>query len=102
MQQTQDLHKTNEEVLETGKYICAEGETKELQKGDHFPPCPKTNESTSWRHADHTHKTGDEVTESGHYIDKDGEHVDLTHGDTFPSCPNTGEPTSWKHTGNNH
>lgn len=94
---TQDLHKTNEKVAETGTYICAEGEAKELQKGENFPNCPKTNEPTTWRHKDHVHKSGTEVTETGHYVDEDGEEVDLKKGDTFPNCPKTGEPTAWKH-----
>jgi hypothetical protein len=94
---TTDLHQTNETVPETGKYICAEGETKELQKGEAFPVCPKTNQSTTWRHANHEHKTGDKVTESGHYVDTDGEHIDLKQGDVFPNCPKSGQPTAWKH-----
>ncbi|MBM6601880.1 hypothetical protein [Priestia megaterium] len=97
MKATQDLHKTNDPVLETGKYICAAGEAVELQKGDQFPVCPNTNEPTTWRHADHEHKTGDQVTESGHYVDKDGEKIELKQGDVFPNCPKSGQPTAWKH-----
>ncbi|KAB7704694.1 hypothetical protein F9802_16060 [Bacillus aerolatus] len=92
-----DLHHTNDAVLETGKYICAEGAVKELQKGDHFPSCPKTAEPTTWRHAAHEHKTGEKVTETGRYVDEDGDHVDLKNGDTFPNCPKSGSPTAWKH-----
>lgn len=97
MNTTKDLHQTNDTVLESGSYICAEGTTKELQKGELFPVCPKTNEPTTWRHADHEHKTGEKVTETGHYVDKDGEHLDFKQGDSFPDCPKTGKPTTWKH-----
>jgi len=92
-----DLHKTNETVAESGKYVCATGETREFQKGDQFPVCPKTNEPTTWRHMDHEHKTGDKVTEAGEYIDKDGQKLSLSVEDIFPDCPKTGQATIWKH-----
>jgi hypothetical protein len=97
MNTTKDLHQTNETVAETGKYICAAGESKEFQKGEAFPVCPKTNQPTTWRHADHQHKTGDKVTEAGQYIDKDGQQVNLNAGDVFPDCPKSGQETTWKH-----
>ncbi|OXS75765.1 hypothetical protein [Domibacillus enclensis] len=97
MSQTQDLHHTNETVRETGTYICAAGKRAELTKGDTFPVCPKSNEPTTWRHADHVHHTGDQVTEADTYIDEDGDQVELAPGDTFPSCPKSGESTNWKH-----
>ncbi|NIK78973.1 hypothetical protein FHS15_004119 [Paenibacillus castaneae] len=97
MNKHMDLHQTNETVPETGKYICAVGEKKELQEGDKFPACPVSHKPTTWRHADHEHKTGDKVTESGNYVDGDGERIELKHGDTFPACPKTGNSTSWKH-----
>ncbi|QGQ98099.1 hypothetical protein EHS13_26030 [Paenibacillus psychroresistens] len=99
MNKTTDLHKTNEAVEEAGKYICASGETKDFQKGEKFPNCPITNESTTWRHAEHVHKSGEKVTEQGHYEDIDGEHRDFNEGDTFPNCPKSDQPTTWKHTG---
>jgi hypothetical protein len=94
---TKDLHKTNEIVAESGKYVCATGETREFKSGEHFPVCPKTSEPTTWRHVNHQHKTGDKITESGQYIDKDGQEVKLTLGDSFPACPKTGKATIWKH-----
>ncbi|SFA80678.1 MULTISPECIES: hypothetical protein [unclassified Bacillus (in: firmicutes)] len=97
METTHDLHKTNDTVSETGTYICAAGERKDLQKGEQFPVCPNTHQPTTWRHADHEHKSGEQVTESGGYQDKDGEHVELKQGEVFPNCPNTGQPTTWKH-----
>lgn len=97
MQTKTDLHHTNETVPESGKYICAAGETKQFQEGDKFPVCPVTNVSTTWRHANHEHKTGDKVTEAGHYTDKDGQRIELKHGDTFPACPKSGKDTAWKH-----
>jgi hypothetical protein len=97
MNTTYDLHQTNEVVGETGKYVCAVGETKELQKGERFPACPQTQQPTSWRHADHQHRSGEKVTESGHYKDKNGERIELNQGDVFPNCPRSGQPTSWKH-----
>jgi hypothetical protein len=97
MSTTKDLHQTNETVLETGKYICAAGEKKEFQKGEQFPVCPVTNETTTWRHADHIHKSGAQVTESDHYVDEDGDEADLKQGDEFPNCPKSGQPTTWKH-----
>ncbi|MFC0187639.1 hypothetical protein ACFFJY_05025 [Fictibacillus aquaticus] len=97
MKATKDIHQTNDEVKEAGKYICAEGEMKELKEGDKFPVCPKTNVPTTWRHANHEHKTGDKVTEAGEYVDNDGEHITLQQGDLFPDCPKSGQPTGWKH-----
>ncbi|MGG3802449.1 hypothetical protein [Metabacillus fastidiosus] len=102
MEKTQDLHKTNEEVEETGKYVCAAGEVKELQKGEKFPNCPKSDKPTTWRHTDHVHKTGEQVTESGQYVNEGGVHVDLKEGDTFPSCPKSGKSVTWKHSGHTH
>ncbi|MBM7648643.1 hypothetical protein JOC78_001589 [Bacillus ectoiniformans] len=91
------LHHTNDTVKESGKYICAAGEARELQQGDTFPECPVSHEPTTWKHADHEHQSGEDVTETGTYVDRDGEKVELKLGDTFPNCPNTGQPTGWKH-----
>ncbi|NHN34462.1 hypothetical protein [Paenibacillus agricola] len=99
MQTTKDLHHTSETVAETGTYICAAGESKELKQGEHFPLCPVTNQTTSWRHADHRHQSGETVTETGAYMDKDGERREFTKGEVFPNCPKSGQPTSWKHAG---
>jgi hypothetical protein len=95
---TQNLHQTNELVLETGNYICATGETKELQKEESYPICPKTNQPTTWRHVDHAYKTGDQVTETGFYMDKYGVKIKRKQVDVFPDCQNSGQPTVWKHT----
>lgn len=92
-----DLHRTNEEVMESGSYVCEAGVKRELQRGDKFPVCPRTGNETSWRHSDHQHKTGDRVTEAGQYTDPDGEKINLSIGDTFPVCPRTGNSTSWRH-----
>jgi uncharacterized cupin superfamily protein len=97
MKTTTELHHSNEEVMETGRYVCAAGETKEFKQGDKFPMCPRTGEATTWRHADHKHKSGDNVTESGTYQDADGERIELNRGDVFPNCPRSGNPTSWQH-----
>ncbi|WP_282940886.1 hypothetical protein [Paenibacillus sp. RC67] len=94
---TKDLHQTNESVAETGKYVCASGETRTLEKGDQFPNCPVTNKTTTWRHADHQHRTGDKVTEAGSYTDNDGQRIELKQGDVFPNCPKSHQPTTWKH-----
>jgi len=97
MKTATDVHHTNEQVTETGNYVCIAGEMRKFTKGDIFPACPQTGVDTSWRHADHQHKTGDKVTEAGQYIDADGEQVNMNIGDTFPSCPKTGKDTSWIH-----
>lgn len=99
MNTTTDLHKTNEVVEETGKYICAIGDMSIFLKGEKFANCPITNESTTWRHEKHVHNSGDKVTEEGHYEDKDGEHMDFNQGDEFPNCPKSNQPTTWKHAG---
>ncbi|OAH59613.1 MULTISPECIES: hypothetical protein [Bacillaceae] len=80
MVQTEMYH-TNDTVKETGKYICTSEAVKELQKGDAFPHCPKTNELTTWRHVDHEQKT----RESDPYIDENDIEADLKSGLTFPT-----------------
>ncbi len=92
-----ELHKTDEKVMETGKYICAAGKTQTFQEGDTFAKCPVSGEPTTWRHADHVHKSGELVTESGAYADKDDEKVELEEGSIFPNCPKSGQPTEWRH-----
>jgi uncharacterized cupin superfamily protein len=97
MHTTHELHHTSETVSETGTYICAAGERREFKQGDHFPLCPVTNQTTTWRHAGHRHQSGEKVTETGHYEDQDGERRNFKEGDIFPNCPKSGQPTSWMH-----
>ncbi len=97
MKTATDLHHTHDEVMETGSYVCAAGDKRELEEGGVFPACPRTGRDTSWRHANHQHKTGDKVTEAGQYIDADGERTNLSIGDKFPACPKSGNSTSWMH-----
>ncbi|NBD23212.1 hypothetical protein [Paenibacillus glycinis] len=97
MKTMSDLHRTGEQVEETGRYVCEIGETKQLSRGDSFPACPRTGKATNWRHADHEHKTGQSVTEAGRYVDASGQQVELKVGDAFPSCPSSGKETGWKH-----
>lgn len=44
-------HQTGQEVTETGHYVDKDGEHVDLTKGDTFPNCPQTNQSTTWKHA---------------------------------------------------
>ncbi|MFX3633571.1 MAG: hypothetical protein ACE3L7_24785 [Candidatus Pristimantibacillus sp.] len=97
MRTATDLHHTKEAVTESGKYVCAVGETREFKEGDKFSACPQSGRDTTWRHASHQHKTGDKVTEAGRYIDADGERTSLKMGDTFPSCSKSGNATTWSH-----
>ncbi|MBY0029814.1 hypothetical protein ACQKJG_22845 [Priestia megaterium] len=97
MHTTKDLHQTGDKVIESGHYIDKDGEHVDFKQGEVFPNCPKTDQPTTWRHANHEHQTGDKVTETGHYVDKDGEHVDFKQGEVFPNCPKTNQPTTWRH-----
>ena len=97
MKTATDLHHTSEEVMETGHYVCAAGDKRELNRGDRFPACPQSGKDTTWRHTNHHHKTGELVREAGQYIDADGERMSLNVGNKFPSCPKTGNNTTWIH-----
>lgn len=96
MKTATDLHHTSDTIMETGQYVCAVGEKRELNKGDSFPACPQSGKDTTWRHANHQHHTGELVTEAGQYIDADGERMNLNVGNRFPS-PKSGSHTTWIH-----
>lgn len=83
--------------METGRYVCAEGETMELRQGEKFPMCPRTGEETTWRTVNHQHRSGENVTASGTYMDTDGEKVVLRRGDIFPNCSKSGKEKTWQH-----
>lgn len=83
--------------METDRYICAEGDMRELRKGEQFPMCPRTGEETTWRPIDHQHRSGENVTATGMYMNADGKRAELRRGDIFPNCSKSGESTTWQH-----
>ena len=46
-----ELYETNDQVMETGKYICSEGEFAHFKNGETFSHSPKSGEPTTWRRA---------------------------------------------------
>jgi hypothetical protein len=39
---------SGEKVIESGKYVCKAGISKEFRQGEQFPVCPISHRDTTW------------------------------------------------------